>query len=300
MQKTMDLDGRNAADIAGGAAVRADAEGNWGVLGLTALAVLLAFAAGRSGLYTPEDSIGYQLGLVGGSLMLALLLYPLRKRLPFARRWGSMKPWFSFHMLLGVLGPALVLAHTTFEVNSLNAAVALFSMLLVAGSGLIGRFVYVKIHRGLNGERMAFAEIQTRAGLIAEDVRSSLVYAPKVAERLKRFEHYATRPMGSTVARVFRFFALFPFSVLLWLHSHWTLPGSMRRAAKQRGWDSAKRRRRTMQTRRVVHRYLKTLVRLAHFKVYERLFSWWHVLHVPLFVLLVVSAGYHVLAVHMY
>jgi hypothetical protein len=39
---------------------------------------------------------------------------------------------------------------------------------------------------------------------------------------------------------------------------------------------------------------------VAHLAFYERLFSLWHLFHMPLFLLLVVSALVHVLAVHMY
>jgi len=38
----------------------------------------------------------------------------------------------------------------------------------------------------------------------------------------------------------------------------------------------------------------------AQFATYERLFSLWHVLHVPFVYMLVVSAVVHVIAVHMY
>ena len=34
-------------------------------------------------LYTPAEGVGYWLGIIGGSLMLALLLSPLRKRIRF-------------------------------------------------------------------------------------------------------------------------------------------------------------------------------------------------------------------------
>jgi hypothetical protein len=40
--------------------------------------------------------------------------------------------------------------------------------------------------------------------------------------------------------------------------------------------------------------------RVAGFAFYERLFGLWHVLHVPLFVMLLVTAVAHVVAVHRY
>ena len=109
------------------------------VVVLTTVAVLAAFAVGRSGKYTAGDDVGYYIGLVGGVLMLLLLLYPLRKHVAALRNWGKVKYWFAVHMVLGISGPVLVLAHSTFHMRSTNAAVALICMLVVAGSGIIGR-----------------------------------------------------------------------------------------------------------------------------------------------------------------
>ena len=46
--------------------------------------------------------------------------------------------------------------------------------------------------------------------------------------------------------------------------------------------------------------YLRAVRRTAAFVLYERLFALWHVLHLPLFVLLVLAAITHVIAVHLY
>ncbi len=50
-------------------------------------------------------------------------------------------------------GPLLILAHSTFRVGSLNAGVALYSMIIVALSGIVGRFIYSRVNRGLYGEQ---------------------------------------------------------------------------------------------------------------------------------------------------
>ena len=46
--------------------------------------------------------------------------------------------------------------------------------------------------------------------------------------------------------------------------------------------------------------HLGTVRKIAGFSFYERLFSLWHVLHLPLFIMLLVSGVVHVYAVHMY
>jgi hypothetical protein len=50
----------------------------------------------------------------------------------------------------------------------------------------------------------------------------------------------------------------------------------------------------------VIAAYLTGVQRVAQFSGYERLFSLWHILHVPLVWMLVLSAIAHVIAVHAY
>jgi hypothetical protein len=47
-------------------------------------------------------------------------------------------------------------------------------------------------------------------------------------------------------------------------------------------------------------RYLREAERVAEFTTYERLFSLWHVLHIPLIYLLAASTIFHIIAVYMY
>jgi hypothetical protein len=46
--------------------------------------------------------------------------------------------------------------------------------------------------------------------------------------------------------------------------------------------------------------YLQAVRDAAQFNTYERLFSWWHIFHIPLVYMMVFSAFYHVYAVHAY
>jgi hypothetical protein len=98
---------------------------------VAALAAALAFGWWRrdEGYLTPKSGLGYWLGVMGAAAMLLLLLYPLSKRLRF--RWGVAKArlWFRLHMLLGLLGPSLILLHSNFEISNWarSTATPLFS-----------------------------------------------------------------------------------------------------------------------------------------------------------------------------
>ena len=73
---------------------------------------------GADARYTPGSGLGYGLGLCGGLMMLALLIYPLRKSVAALHAWGPIKYWFRAHMILGVVGPLMILFHSTFHFRS--------------------------------------------------------------------------------------------------------------------------------------------------------------------------------------
>jgi hypothetical protein len=71
-------------------------------------------------------------------------------------------------------------------------------------------------------------------------------------------------------------------------------------AAHMKNWDKAKVLRKQLRLRKMLveHRgYLRQILEL-HF--YERLFAIWHVLHIPLFIMMVITGFVHVYAVHAY
>jgi hypothetical protein len=51
---------------------------------------------------------------------------------------------------------------------------------------------------------------------------------------------------------------------------------------------------------RYIKEYTSIMGRVAKFSFYERLFALWHVFHLPIFFMMVLTALIHVLAVHMY
>jgi hypothetical protein len=260
----------------------------------------LAFAIGRSGWFAPGDNIGYYIGLVGGVMMLLLLLYPLRKYVAAFRNWGKVKYWFAFHMVLGIAGPILVLAHSTFHLRSTNAAVALICMLVVAGSGIVGRFLYTKVHRGLYGEKTNLRELSAEAGLESEEVRSRLHFAPQVEERLADFQQFALARRAGLLDDGLRFLSLGLRRYQVQRACARELRASLTMIAQARDWDRAKYQRRLRAAKLLVKVYLEATQRVADFTVYDRLLQLWHVAHVPLVYLLVISSVAHVVAVHMY
>jgi hypothetical protein len=232
--------------------------------------------------------------------MLLLFIYPMRKHFAFARNWGRVKWWFLVHMLLGVGGPLLILLHSTFRIGSLNAGVALYSMIIVALSGVIGRFIYARVHRGLRGEQVGFKELLSHAKLDQADVRSRLAFAPKVEAWLKDFEQVELQAKAGWLTYSRQVFWL-PLKLwIVYARCVNELHKPIRRLAAHGKWSKADLVRREKQSRKLVRRHLTAVVRVAQYTAYERFFSLWHVAHIPFVYLLVISAIVHVIAVHAY
>jgi hypothetical protein len=248
---------------------------------------------------SPQHGLGYALGIAGGGMMLLLLLYPLRKRVRWLRFMGSIPLWFRLHMVLGVLGPLLVLFHANFRTGATNSNVALACMLVVSGSGLFGRYFYTQIHHGLYGNRATLKELRAAAQRL-QGQSTAVQFLPYLADRLEGAEQrlisMSKWPGLNLLSPV-----LLGVSTLyakLRLHRHIRL--ELLAAARTSATLAQHRPRLNAVAREYVDRRLNAARRVGTFQAYERLFSLWHVLHLPLFFMLLIAGIVHVIAVHIY
>jgi hypothetical protein len=251
-------------------------------------------------LVEPQDGLGYWLGIIGGSLMLVLLLYPLRKRIRLLHALGPTRHWFRLHMILGLAGPLLILYHCNFRIGSFNSRVALYCMLLVAGSGIIGRHFYAGIHRGLYGRKTTLRELQAD---LAASVQKSHGLAKLMPQLVARLDKLSADLQGSGITE-----SLGIGRSLRWTLTHTYMRLSLlltaRRELRAAAAISETIARDQKRLRRTAAKYIRDYTyltgRVAQFSLYERLFALWHVFHLPIFFMMVLAAIVHVLAVHMY
>ena len=262
-------------------------------------------------LYKPGEELfdfGYNLGLIGGLMMLVLLLYPLRKRWKFLENFGFLPFWFKWHMVLGILGPLFIIFHSTYHVyipfihpqGSINAAVAMYCMLLVSGSGTFGRFFYTKIHQGLYGKQTSVNELHAEMEQTG-DVKSIFSFAPNVEKALEEFRERAEK-YGKASGYGFVNFVKVGFEASSLSHKlSAELHEVMRAQAHENNFNAqqlAGMESMYQDYRAKIIVYLRAVRDTAQFHTYERLFSWWHIFHIPLVYMMVFSAIYHVYAVH--
>ena len=263
---------------------------------LISMAVVLYFGwTQRSDNYlSAETGAGYLLGIVGGSLMVILLLYPLSKRVSLLTRWIPVRYWFGIHMLFGIIGPVMILFHSNFQLGSTNSTIALISMLLVAGSGLVGRYIYTHIHHGLYGSRVTLNELN-------QDTENNHIELLKMYDidevlnsQLNKMEDKVLKTHTGLMTSLFHVISLA-------INAHRLKRKVMSLVSESVDKNDVEK---TLPDRKMVarsvNRYTRALRKTAAFTVYERLFSLWHILHLPLFIMMIITAVIHIFAVHMY
>jgi hypothetical protein len=225
-------------------------------------------------LLRPSGPVGQTLGLAGALMMLVPFLYMLRKRVTSTRWPGSMKTWLEVHLFCGIAGPALVTFHTSFKFNGI-VAVAYWSMIGVAISGFVGRYLYVRIPRSLRGTELSCAELDRRAADLWTALSERREATPWL-EEARRAEDAGIRP---------------------------TLPGlifgevglrrRLRRFARAIAASDLEPAERAALVALVTER--ATLVRrIAYLQRTRTAFGLWHVFHLPFVYLLLVIVCLHV------
>lgn len=127
-----------------------------------------------------SELFGHGIGIVGFLLMLMTeTLYSLRKR-SRSVKWGRMSTWLQTHIFMGLVGPYMVLLHTSWKFNGLAGVTTLFTIIIVV-SGFIGRYIFTRIPRTLDG-----LEIE---GTLSQE-------ALKQARRLMALWHTIHIPIG--------------------------------------------------------------------------------------------------------
>ena len=264
-----------------------------------AVALTLGWIASEHQYLQPEAGLGYWFGIAGTTCMAVLLTYPLRKRVKAMRNWGPVRHWFRFHMFLGVIGPVLIVFHSNYSLGSTNSRVAFFSTIIVALSGLMGRYFYSKLHMGLYGRRTSIVNLRSNIDEIRSGSSGVRSVFPEITAELNRWE-------DQVFARSDNFFVAIWHALTIAIeakvHSYRLNRRVLRSIKELQGNGIEDRHSARLRKNLKQHiRQRSLLVRkYAQYKTFERLFAMWHVVHYPLFVFLLVSVTIHIVAVHMY
>jgi hypothetical protein len=225
--------------------------------------------------------LGHGLGVIGFLLMLSTeTLYSLRKRSRTAR-WGRMANWLQFHIFTGLVGPYLILLHSSWKFNGLAGIVLLLTVVIVV-SGFIGRYIYTAVPRTADGAELQAQELGARIRLAEEQIAAWMEENPLAAQAMQqRMAVLHTGPQagpGMVIGRVFG-------DLSGWL-DRWRFQRSLN--GELRG--QARLLSDMIQQQRLLHRQMASLAAA------RKMLAVWHSVHIPIGMALFTAAFIHIAA----
>ncbi len=226
-----------------------------------------------------SDLFGHSIGIVGFVLMLMTeTLYTLRKRSKRAR-WGRMSTWLQFHIFTGLVGPYMVLLHSSWKFNGLAGMVMLLTAIIV-GSGFIGRYIYTSVPRNADGIEIEAIELEQRIRAVDSELQGWLAANPELYNGLARRLTPSAAVSGNWL--VFGR-ALEEWNARL---KWWRLSSRMDRKARAQAGQLNELLKRGRNLRR----------QLSSIVLSRRLLGLWHVIHIPVGMALFTAAFVHIIA----
>ncbi|MEZ5064424.1 MAG: hypothetical protein R3B81_06785 [bacterium] len=149
----------------------------------------------------PTGLVGQSLGFLAFALFLFLWLYPVRKRVAALSFLGPVPKWLDAHIVAGVVMPLAGAIHAGFRFSGL-IGVGYFSMLVVAISGVVGRYLYLRIPRGRSGLEMTREQVSADRRQLVGALAETTGFDPQVLLTLLKPVQTTTRGIIPTLWRL--------------------------------------------------------------------------------------------------
>lgn len=225
----------------------------------------------------PGRPISLILGWTGLGLMLTTNLYILRKRWSRLHNVGRLPGWLNFHIFCGMMGPTCIVFHSFGKVGGL-VAISYWSMLIVAFSGVVGRYIYVQIARQ-EASSNKVAKHWTEK-LVQMQKNAAKEITDEVLERLKLSAlQYVGVPAGAAQSNLF---LVLTSSFIGDVRRYINLPPTVSGLPEK--------------SRIVLEEYALAERRAILLEPFKRLLGHWHSFHLPFAFFMYTAAVIHVIA----
>ena len=236
-------------------------------------------------LLKPSGAVGQSFGVIGLALFLFMWLYPLRRGIRWLAWTGPLGAWMRIHAVAGLALPVLVAVHAGWRFDGL-IGLGYWSMLLVSLSGLVGRYLYVRIPRSRNGLELSRDESAGQRRALVTEIAATLDRDPMVVSRTLDaiLEPAPARGLAGMLRRLLvddfqRWLAVRQLRRL------WSVPG--RGGARVDGATIAR-------ALSLARREIALSQQLRMLEGTQRLFRFWHVAHRPVAITALLAVLIHV------
>jgi hypothetical protein len=236
-------------------------------------------------LLRPSGAVGQSFGILGLALFLFMWIYPLRRKFTWLAWTGNLGSWIRVHAAAGLALPILVGVHAGWRFEGL-IGLGYWSMVTVSLSGMVGRYLYVRIPRSRNGLELSREESANQRLALVTDIAATLDLDPLHVSRA--LDATVEPPTGRGLLGVLR-------RLLLDDLHRWLAVRELRRlwSAPRRGGarvDPATISRALGLARREIR--LDQQLRMLEGT--HRLFRFWHIAHRPVAITALLAVLIHV------
>jgi hypothetical protein len=172
-------------------------------------------------------------------------------------------------------------------------------MLAVSGSGLIGRYFYSRVYGDWEDHKATLEELQATAEQLRKQ-SNPVTMLPDYLRAIEREEQQLFRPAKTPIGALVNPITMGTRTAL----ARWRLDNEIRHmvleAARQSPLLAAHETRLTAAAMSYATRRLDAVRRVREHSYYVKLFSLWHLAHVPFFIMTLVAGIVHVISVNVY
>ncbi len=227
-----------------------------------------------SGLY------GHGFGIIGTlMIVVGVFSYMARKRYRFLSRFGRLKYWLEFHIFLCVLGPILVLFHTSFKFGGI-VSISFWSMVIVVASGVIGRFIYIQIPRTIEGRELSLNEVREMKSNLDASLKNRYNLDEKSYQSILYYTNFTTQYQSRNL-----------ISRAIQKHMEdWKRVRQVKKTLRKNKLSST----RIKQVTRIIKNEITLNNKIERLQTMQQMFKYWHIAHLPFALIMLVIMVIHV------
>jgi len=237
--------------------------------------------------FRPTGFIGQAAGIAAFTLFLFLWLYPLQKRFKTLTFGGSRARWLDAHVVAGLCVPFLATLHAAWRFSGL-IGLGYGAMMIAWLSGIVGRYIYVRIPRSRNGVELTREEVENQRRAVLQQIVDATGIDAEILEHTLRAG--ASPAVAPDVNPLRAFAVMIADDVRRW------------RGARSVQWEwrgaSAAEKRADRAAQDALHGLMRREIALTQqarmLDVTHRLLRYWHVAHKPMAIVALGAVVLHV------
>lgn len=237
-------------------------------------------------LLRPSGLVGQSAGILAIAIFFFLWLYPLRKKFRWLAFTGSIAKWLDIHILAAIGLPLLVAIHASWRFEGV-VGLGYYAMLVVCASGVVGRYLYVRIPRSQSGVASTREEVAAERRKLITEIAATTGLDPFSVEQTLAV---GGRNESHGISRTL-------FHLLSDDITRWRLKRALRRRLRKVKGGRTLDKSVIARVVALASREISLAQQLRMLDATKRIFGYWHVLHRPFAFTSLVAVVIHVAVV---